>query len=148
MKPKTAIQKGKALEDYVASQIRAKGIDLKARRSIGSGSGTREKADIDTTMMILGVNVGIECKNYAVAKVREWWVQAEKLVYLRRIPIVAYKLKGESYEDTKVIITLDTFLDMAKRASEPKLMEDDNFQQKRDLEYLKQAIKKVEKYLK
>ena len=148
MQPRTAIAKGKALENYVADQIRSKGIDPKARRSIGSGSGTREKADIDTTMMILGVNVGIECKNYAVAKVREWWAQAEKLEFVRRVPVVTYKLKGESYEDTKVILRLDTFLDMAKRAEEPKIMADDNFQQKRDLQYLKNAIKVVEKYLK
>ena len=66
MKPKTAIQKGKELENYVAERIESKGLG-RARRSIGSGSGNREKSDIDTNLMILGRNVGIECKNCKVA---------------------------------------------------------------------------------
>ena len=36
-------EKGKQLEDYVADQIVAKGIDSRARRDGASGAGTREK---------------------------------------------------------------------------------------------------------
>ena len=146
--PKSRIAKGKKFEDHIADQIRAKGIDPKARRSIGSGSGTREKADIDTTATLFGVNLGIEAKNHKVPHVKDWWRQAEKLEYVRRVPVVAYSLNGENFDDSKVIIRLDLFLDMVKQCGEPKVMTDDNMQQKRDLQNLKNAIKIVEKHLK
>lgn len=119
MKARSAIQKGKQLEDYVASEIESRGLG-NARRSIGSGSGNREKADIDTDMTINGQNIGIECKNYAVPHVKDWWLQAEKLRSLGRTPIVVYKLKGESLTDSNVIINLSDFLDLCVKAQEPK----------------------------
>ena len=112
-KPSTAIKKGKELENYVADQIKEKGLG-NASRSIGSGSGTREKADIVTSLAIYGRNLGFECKNHSVAKVRDWFKQAQDLEKLGREPIVAYKLKGESYYETKCIIYLDTFLELVK----------------------------------
>ena len=147
MKPKSSIQKGKDLEIYVAQQIENKGLG-KARRSIGSGSGNREKADIDTDMQILGRNVGFECKNYKTAHVKDWWMQAQKLEALRREPIVAYKLAGEGYPDTKVIIYLDTFLDLCKKAQEPKtVLWAENRDSRWKIQRLIKDLKEVEKLL-
>ena len=145
---KTKNAKGNALENYVADRIRDKGIDPKARRSIGSGSGTREKADIDTTMQILGINIGIECKNQSVAKVREWWSQAQELEYVRRVPVVVYKLKGENFEDSKVIISLDTFLDMAKRSQAPMIERRDDSEFRWLLQTMVKTCNKLIKYAK
>jgi len=73
MKPRSAKAKGKLLEKYVADQIREKGIDLKAYPSHGSGSSPTEKGDIWTSMMILGQNAGIECKNQERVSLWQWW---------------------------------------------------------------------------
>jgi hypothetical protein len=102
------------LEDYVAEQIRAKGIDPKAYRAHGSGNGNTEKSDIWTSMLVLGVNAGIECKNQAVIKIPEWWRQTKKLISLNREPILAFKIYGEPLGETKVVIYLDTFLELVK----------------------------------
>lgn len=117
MNPRSAIQKGKELENWIADQIVAKGIDPKAHRTSGSGNGNREKGDITTSMMILGQNAGIEAKNHATIHIPEWWRQTKKLESLGREPVLAFKLPGESYDDAKVVIYLETFLELVKRAN-------------------------------
>ncbi len=57
MNPRSAIQKGKELENFVAEQLQSYGLDIKAKRQIGSGSG-KAKGDISTDM-----GFTIECKN-------------------------------------------------------------------------------------
>jgi hypothetical protein len=114
MKAKSAKAKGKLLEQYVADQIREKGIDPRAYPSHGSGSGTREKADIWTSMMVLDQNAGIECKNQATICIPEWWRQTKKLESLGREPILAFKIFGEPLAETKVVIYLDTLLELIK----------------------------------
>lgn len=126
MNPKSAIQKGKELENYTADQINLKGLDTNARRSSGSGNGNREKSDIDTNMVILGRNAGIECKNHKTPHIKEWWSQTKKLQDLGREPVLVYKLQGESLGEAKAVIYLDTLLDLIKRASEPKTAKTDN----------------------
>ena len=112
MKAKSAIAKGKVLEDYVSSQIREKGIDPKAVRSHGSGNTNTEKGDIWTSMEILGQNVGIECKNQKVIKIQDWWRQTQKLESLGREPVLIFRIDREPLEETKVVIYLDTLLEL------------------------------------
>lgn len=150
MKAKSAIQKGKALEDYIADQIRAKGMDHKACRSAGSGSGNREKADISTCVQILGKNIGIEAKNHKNASMKAWWQQTCKLKQLGREPILVYKLRGESLDEAKAVVYLDTLLDLIKYQSEDhEEREGDELQRKRKIEYaienIKQALKGIKK---
>jgi len=114
MKPKSSIAKGKLLEEYVASQIREKGIDLKAYRSFGSGNGNLEKGDIWTSMMILGQNAGIECKNHETLHIPEWWKQTKKLESLGREPVLVFKQFGEPLGETKCVIYFDTLLELIK----------------------------------
>lgn len=114
MTPKSAIAKGKLLEEHVASQIREKGIDPRAYRSFGSGNGNLEKGDIWTSMMILGQNAGIECKNCSTIKIPEWWRQVKKLEILGREPILVFKQFGEPLGETKAVIYLDTLLELIK----------------------------------
>lgn len=112
MKQASAIAKGKKLEDYVALQIREKGIDPKAVRSHGSGNTNTEKGDIWTSMQVLGQNAGIECKNQKTLAIPNWWKQVEKLESLGREPILVFKFPNDSLENSKVCIYLDTFLEL------------------------------------
>ena len=111
---KTTVQKGKILEKYVADQIRAKGLDDKAYPSHGSGSSPTEKGDIWTSLMILGQNAGIECKNQMILKIPEWWKQTKKLESLGREPVLVYKLPYEPLGATLCTIYLDTLLELIK----------------------------------
>lgn len=114
MKAKSAIAKGKRLEDHVAEQIRNKGIDLKAYRSHGSGNTNNEKGDIWTSMMVLGQNAGIECKNHKTLAIPEWWRQTKKLESLGREPMLVFKMDLEPMAETKVVMYLDTVLELIK----------------------------------
>jgi hypothetical protein len=124
MKISSAKAKGKLLEDYVADQIVLKGIDPKARRDGASGAGNREKGDICTSMMILGQNVGIECKNQSTLKIQEWWRQTAKMEKLQREPVLIFHIENEPFSETKAVIYLDTLLEMSKSASgKPQILE-------------------------
>lgn len=114
---KTTTEKGSDLENHVAQQIVAKGIDTRAQRSRGSGNGNREKSDMWTNMQILGRQAGIECKHATVTCLPEWWRQTKKLESLGYEPILVIKQTHETFDGTKVVIYLDTFLDLVKAAS-------------------------------
>lgn len=107
-------QKGLALEAYVCEQLKEKGLDDHARPSFGSGATNSCKADIWTSVMILGQNLGIECKNQANLHIPEWWKQTKKLESLSMEPILTFKMFGEPLGESKVVIYLDTFLEMLK----------------------------------
>ncbi len=113
-------QKGRLLENYVADQIALKGIDPRARAESSSGAGNREKGDIWTSMMILGQNVGIECKNQSNLSIPEWWRQTKKLESLSREPVLVFKIGYEEWGDTKCVIYLDTLLELVKENLELK----------------------------
>lgn len=119
--PRAAIQKGKDLENYVADEIIAKGIDPRAARSHGSGNGNREKSDIWTSMQVLGRQAGIECKHVTNYDLPGMWRQTMKLESLGYEPILIIKQTHEQYDGTKVVIFLDTFLELVKAANAAKV---------------------------
>lgn len=110
--------KGQILEKYVCEQIKAKGIDSHARPSFNSGATNTEKSDIWTSMMILGQNAGIECKNQNTLKIQEWWRQTKKLETLSKEPLLVFHIKNEPLQETKVVMYLDTLLEMIKKLKE------------------------------
>lgn len=115
--PKSRIQKGKNLENYVCEQLISKGLDLRARRAYGSGNGNGCKADIDTSTVILGLPMGIECKHMDKLNVPDAWRQTCKLVSLGFEPVLVIKQTADDYGDTKAVIYLDTLLEMLKKLS-------------------------------
>lgn len=119
---KNAKQKGRALEKHVCDRIRSFGLDPKAIYDGASGAGTREKADIRTSMKICERTVGIECKNFKKPHIKVWWEQAQKLQTLDREPILVYKLGGEKYEETKAVVYLDTLLELIASKQEGELL--------------------------
>jgi len=145
-----AKQKGKKLEDYVADLIVSKGIDPKARRDGASGAGNREKGDISTSMMILGQNAGIECKNHAKLNIPDWWRQTKKLESLRMEPVLVFHIEQEPMEETKVVIYLDTFLDLVKLSNTEKVYESvsegDSREKKFAIETAITALKRLSKH--
>lgn len=110
--------KGQILEKYVCEQIKAKGLDPMPRPSFNSGATNSEKADIWTSMMVLGQNAGIECKNQKTLHIPDWWVQTKKLEKLGREPILVYKIHNAPLGDTLCTIYWDTFLELVKNQKE------------------------------
>jgi hypothetical protein len=112
--------KGQILEKYVCEQIRVKGLDNNVRPSFNSGATNTEKADIWTSLMILGQNIGIECKNQKRPAILEWWRQTQKLESLGREPVMVFKIHQEPLPATKCVIYLDTLLELLKENKELK----------------------------
>ena len=107
-------QKGMQLTKYVSKEIREKGLDPKAFPRGDSGAGNIEKTDITTSMTVNGVSVGIECKFADKYKMSEWWQQTRKLENLGLDPTLIFKLNNERFESTKVVIYLETYLELIK----------------------------------
>ncbi len=107
-------QKGQILEKYVVEELRAKGLDIHARPSFNSGATNSEKADIWTSLMVLGQNAGIECKNQKTLSIPDWWAQTRKLESLGREPILVYKIHNAPLSDSLCTIYLDTLLELIK----------------------------------
>lgn len=148
MNPSSAKQKGKLLENWVADQIVAKGLDNKARREGSSGAGNRDKADVVTSMTILNRNISIECKNQKTVNFPEWWKQCEEAALKTSCePLLVTKYDRESLEAAKVTLYLDTFLDLVKKASEPKSQTNANRELMWHLERVKQDAQRTLKIL-
>lgn len=113
-------QKGQILEKHVCDLIRSKGIDYHVRPSFNSGATNTEKADIWTSMEILGQNAGIECKNQKSLALPDWWRQVKKLESLGREPVLVFKIHHAALEDTLATIYLDTLLEIVKENMELK----------------------------
>ena len=147
MKAKSAIAKGKVLEDYVAQQIREKGIDHKAIRAHGSGNTNTEKGDIWTSMEILGQNAGIECKNQKVIKIQDWWRQTKKLESLGREPVLVFRIDREPLEATKCVIYLDTLLELVASQGDVKTEDYQDPKARYAFQNLREALRVAIKYL-
>lgn len=145
MKPKSAHNKGKRFENYVAKEIEAEGLGM-ARREIGSGSGTR-KGDIFSSLPFL-----LECKNQ---KHLNWWqsiTQAQKQAQEgnwdrnKWCLIVRDPRTSEDNSECYAIIDMWEFLKLLKKDSEPLIKEPD-----KDLKWrlvnLKQQCQQVIKRL-
>jgi hypothetical protein len=116
--PKSRIQKGKNLESHICEQIIAKGLDARARRSYGSGNSNGIKADIDTSVTILGTPMGIEAKHMDHINVPKAWRQTCKLIPLGYEPVLVIKQTADDYGNTKAVVFLDTLLELIKNQRE------------------------------
>lgn len=148
MKPSSAKAKGKLLENYVADLIKSKGLDSKAHRDGASGAGNREKADISTSLTILGRQAMFECKNQKTIKMVEWWKQVDNECKSGGEPLLVTKYDREPLEASKITLYLETFLDLVVRASEPKSQENASKELKWHLEQIKRDAQKTLKLLK
>lgn len=144
MTPKSAIQKGKELENYVSEQMRLKGIDAKARREIGSGSG-KFKGDISTD-----IGWTIECKN---TKRFDWasaaeQVRRESMGYQKEV--IIWHPPQRPMADSVAIISLEDWFEFIK-LKKAGLNKDDildkrevKYNLERAVSHLKQVVKNLE----
>ncbi len=108
MNPKSAIQKGKLLEQFVVDQLRHSGLDKQASRTPGSGSG-KLKGDIFTKLPII-----IECKNTKGFQAKKFWKQAEDQGLGYSEVALFWHPPQSPLESTKVMVSLQLFMMMAK----------------------------------
>lgn len=143
-----AKQKGKQLEDHVCERMKHHGIDIESQRDGASGASNRDKRDIQTKAMIGERTLGIECKNHAVPHIKDWWEQTDKLSVLGYEPILVYKLKGEGLMASKVVIYLETFLELLGQSKgEVVVSSQDDPKFKWKMAKLKQAVQDIFKEL-
>jgi len=138
-------EKGKQLEKFVFNLIKSKGLDNRAHRTPGSGSG-KEKADISTSLTILGRNANIEVKNQNTLAIPQWWKQTEKQTLGYGEPLLIFKLKGRPDESALCLITFETLLDLLVKLQGPKTINPDR-EFKWKLERLKNDINSLLKEL-
>lgn len=141
-------EKGKLLENHVVAKLAEYGLDIEAQRDGASGASNRDKRDIQTKAEINGRTIGIECKNHARPAIRDWWDQTCKLQTLGYEPVLVYKLFGESLGESKVVIYLDTFLELlAQSKGEITVSQEADPKFKWKMAKLKQAVQEIFKDL-
>jgi len=104
--PKTNIAKGKQLEDFVAKLLRDSGLDIKARREIGSGSGVF-KGDVSNNL-----DIHFECKNVAKMQWKETFKQIARDNVSGHKEVLVWHMPNTSLNDSKVVINIDYFIDL------------------------------------
>jgi len=114
MKAKTAIQKGKELENWIVERLRLSGLDTRAYRQKGSGSGLN-KGDIWNNL-----NLCIEAKNQKNIQ-KKWFKQAEKESLGTQEPILVWHPSQEPLENSKVFLNWDYFEKLLKQTKEPEM---------------------------
>ena len=125
--PNSKVEKGKRFEKSLAEQIRESGLDSRASRESGSGNGLR-KGDINSSIEFL-----LEAKNekgvpawllnridQAKRQAEKGWKWREKWALVLRDP-----RSPERASEEYAVIEFSQFLDLLKRASEPKLKDPD-----------------------
>ena len=112
MKPVTAIQKGKQLEDFITDELRESGLDRRAHRQKGSGSGLN-KGD---SWNALGLC--IECKNQRNFSPK-WYQQAEKESMGTQEPVVIWHPPQKPLEASMVFVSWDYFKRLLLKSKEP-----------------------------
>ena len=145
MKPKSAIEKGKRFEKFVAEQIELAGLG-KATRTPGSGSGLK-KSDI-----FANIPFSIEAKNQRKIKILDWIDQskesAEKGNFAKeKWAVVFNDFRKREFQEIYVVIDFWQFLDLLKREKEPLIKEPDK-NLKYKLEKFKYLANDIIKWLK
>ena len=144
MKARSAINKGKRFEAFVAGEIEAEGLG-KARRQIGSGSGL-DKGDINCSLPFT-----IEAKNHEAVSCLKWIDQAKEQAEKSNVSSEKWLMVFRDPrfgEFEKVYVTMDFWelLKLLKKGSAPLIKEPDKslgFALRR----LEQAINEVQKQL-
>jgi hypothetical protein len=144
MLARSAKDKGRRYENLIAKAIRDSGLDPRAGREIGSGSGTM-KGDIRSTIPFL-----IEAKNQKTVHALDWIDQAKEqassgFAWKDRWALVFRDPRTpESQEISYVVLDFYEFLNLLKKAAEPKMKNPD-----RAVEYkLKTLIRSAKEVLK
>ena len=127
MMPRSAIQKGKELENFVVEKIRTSGLDIHAKRQEGSGNGLK-KGDIYTAL-----DWTIECKNTKNFNYKEAAAQVQRESMGYQHEAIIWHPPQRPLGDSIVIINIDEFIDLLKQKQ--KGMSRDEIFNKREFKY-------------
>ncbi len=86
MNKHTKRKKGNDFEKELSSDIRAAGLDPKARRMVLSGGAFGLEGDIFTSLPI-----HFEAKRHETTKFKQWYAQAQSSASQTKIPVVVWK---------------------------------------------------------
>src|SRR3990167_5062867 len=137
---RSAVHKGRILENFVAEELRKSGLDVRARRTFGSGGGI-EKGDINNS---LGLN--IECKNTKRLDFKNAWKQCQRDAGMSHTePVLIWHPPQESLEGSVVFMRVNYFAELLTGLNDIKPL--DNPKVKYPLLRLKNAISEVLKEL-
>jgi hypothetical protein len=101
--PKSAIQKGKELEEFIVQRLRLTGLDTRAYRQKGSGSGLN-KGDVWNDL-----NLCFEAKNTAKPNLGPSLKQVNREALGTQIPVMVWHRPRTPLEDSVVIIDWHLF---------------------------------------
>ncbi len=138
--PRGKIQKGKELENWVVDRLRLSGLDRRAYRQKGSGSGLN-KGDVWNDL-----NLCLECKNQKNFS-PNWFQQAEKESLGYQEPVVVWHPAQKPLEASMVFITWDYYEKLLLRSKEPPKINEPGKELKWHLINLKNSINQVIKDL-
>lgn len=107
MKPKSAIAKGKELEKWIISRLKASRLDNRAHRTPGSGSGL-QKGDVANDL-----NLAIEAKNTKTFS-SSYWKQAKEQTKLSQRTVLVWHPPQKPMDDSLVMIDWYFFEELLK----------------------------------
>jgi len=119
MNPKSAIAKGKELEEWVVNRLKVSDLDIRARRTPGSGNG-KEKGDISNDLGIC-----FECKNTKKAPNKATFAQVAREAMGYQKEVIVWHMPQTSLEESIVVIRWDYFEELLKKTKEPTVINPD-----------------------
>lgn len=140
MRVQSKIQKGKELENWIVERLRLSGLDKRAYRQKGSGSGLN-KGDIWNDL-----NICFEAKNQKKFQ-QAWFKQAEKESMGTQEPIIVWKPPHKPLDNSFVMLKWDFFEKLLKHRKEPVVKEPDRavaWKIKSAINSLKSLLKELE----
>ncbi len=141
MDPKSAIAKGKELEKWIIGRLKLFGLDKRAHRNPGSGSGLA-RGDINNAL-----NIHFECKNQKQFGGKKWFNQMKKDNVSCFPEVLVWHLPNTPFEETKAIIDFLWLEELLLKAKNPPKLSELDKTGKWHLINLKNAIQQVIKDL-
>ena len=141
MKIQSARDKGKVLEDYIVDRLRITGLDKRAYRQKGSGSGIC-KGDVWNDL-----NLAIEAKNTKNFSITEFLAQAERQTLDVQEPVVVWHPPRKPLGSNIVVITWEFFEKLMLKYKEPTVTHPDRefkYKLQRLVQYTKDLISELE----
>lgn len=108
MNPQSKIQKGKEFEEFIAGLLRSYGIDIRARRQKGSGSGLL-KGDIDND-----IGWCYEAKNHKHFNWKSAAEQVKREAMGYQKEAIFWHPPFRSFDDSVTIINIHDFMELLK----------------------------------
>lgn len=142
MNTSSAKNKGRALENFVVQKLRQSGLDPRASRNPGSGSGL-QKGDVWNSL-----GFTIECKNTRKAPGKAEYAQVEREAMGYSIGILIWHPPAVSLEDSRVIMNINDWLDLVKKSKDKPNIEMPGKDLAYKLRNARRAFMELEKELK